>query len=148
MQMKRFITVALCIIFIALAGNASAQIRKKAAVKKKGAPAAAVVAPPPPPFATAPEIEEGKALIAKADCLACHKLDAKLVGPAYTTVAEKYPQTQSSVDTLAKKIIKGGKGVWGPVPMAPHPTIAEADADKMVKYILTLNAKTTPVASK
>ncbi|MES2110512.1 MAG: c-type cytochrome [Bacteroidota bacterium] len=148
MQIKRIITVALCIIFIALTGNALAQVKKKAVVKKKVAPVAAVVAPPPPPFATAPEIEEGKALLAKADCLACHKLDTKLVGPAYTAVAEKYPQNQTSLDTLTKKIIKGGKGVWGQVPMAPHPLIAPDDAGKMIKYILTLNAKSAPVASK
>ena len=148
MQMKRLTTIALSMVFIALTGNASAQVRKKTVVKRKVAPAAAVVAPPPPPFATAPEIEEGKALLAKADCLACHKLDTKLVGPAYTAVAEKYPQNQTSLDTLTKKIIKGGKGVWGQVPMAPHPLIAPADAGKMIKYILTLNAKSTPVVSK
>src|SRR5690242_11500005 len=103
MQIKRLITVAFSIIFIALAGNASAQVKKKAVIKKKAAPAAAVVAPPPP-FATATDIEDGKALIAKADCLACHKIETKLVGPAYTAVAEKYPQNQASVDTLTKKI--------------------------------------------
>ena len=146
--MKKLIPIALCIIFIGLAGNASAQVRKKAAVKKKAVLAAAVVPPPPPPFATAPEIEDGKALIAKSDCLAGHKIDTKLVGPAYTAVAEKYPQNQTSVDTLTKKVIKGGKGVWGPVPMAPHPLIAPADAGKMIKYILTLSAKSAPVVSK
>lgn len=145
--MKKLIPIALCFIFIGLAGNALAQVRKKVAVKKKAVPAAAVVAPPVP-FATALEIEDGKALIAKSDCLACHKIDTKLVGPAYTAVAEKYPQTQTSVDTLTRKIIKGGKGVWGPVPMAPHPAVAPADAGKMIKYILTLNSKSTPVASK
>lgn len=147
-RMKKLIPIVLCFIFIGLAGNALAQVRKKVAVKKKAVPAAAIVAPPPAPFATAPEIEDGKALIAKSDCLACHKIDTKLVGPAYTAVAEKYPQNQTSVDTLAKKIIKGGKGVWGPVPMVPHPTVAPADAGKMIKYILTLNSKSMPAESK
>ena len=145
--MKIIITAALCIIFIAFVGNALAQVRKKAIVKKTVATVQAKVIPPPP-FATAPEIEEGKALIAKSDCLACHKTDAKLVGPAYIAVAEKYPQDQNTLDLLSQKIVSGGSGVWGPVPMAPHPAITLADANKIVKYILTLNSKNLPVSSK
>lgn len=148
MQMKRLIAAVVCMALIAITGDALAQVKKKAVVKKKVAPAAAIVAPPPPPFATAQEIEEGKALIAKSDCLACHKLDTKLVGPAYMVVAEKYLQSQVTVDTLANKIIKGGKGAWGAVPMAPHPTIAPADAGKMVKYILTLRSTNPSSLSK
>ena len=147
MKIKKIIIVALYIILIAFAGQASAQVKKKGIVKKAATPAATKIVPPPP-FATAQEIEDGKALIAKLDCLAFHKVDSKLVGPAYTAVAEKYPQNQTSVDTLTKKIIKGGKGVWGQVPMAPHPAVTPADADKMIKYILTLNSKSTPAISK
>ncbi|HEY8928362.1 MAG TPA: c-type cytochrome [Mucilaginibacter sp.] len=135
--MKRLIIVALCVTGIALAGNASAQVKKKTVAKKKPAPVAAVKTPPPP-FATEAEIEDGKTLISKLDCLACHKVDTKLVGPAYMAVAEKYPQDQATVDLLTQKIIKGGSGVWGPVPMAPHPAITSADANKIIKYILTL----------
>jgi len=136
-----------CVAFTACFSHASAQVKKKAIVKKTVAAAPAKVIPPPP-FATAPEIEDGKALIAKLDCLACHKIDTKLVGPAYTAVAEKYPQDQNSVDLLSQKVINGGSGVWGPVPMAPHPAITLADANKIVKYILTLNSKSLPVNSK
>ncbi|MCC8410974.1 c-type cytochrome [Mucilaginibacter sp. UR6-1] len=100
---------------------------KKAAAKK---PAAGK--------ATAAEIAAGKALITKSDCLACHKVDTKLVGPAYIDVAKKYPATPANYATLAKKVIDGGSGVWGQVPMSPHATLAVADADKMVKYILSL----------
>ena len=148
MRIKKILIAALSIAFAACFSNASAQVKKKAIVKKTVAAAPTKVIPPPPPFATAPEIEDGKALIAKLDCLACHKTDTKLVGPAYTAVAEKYPQDQNSVDMLSQKVINGGSGVWGPVPMAPHPAITLADANKIVKYILTLNSKSLPVNSK
>ena len=147
MKLKNILAGAFCIIFTIAIGQSSAQVKKKTVVKKK--PATAVTKPvTKPPFATAQEIEDGQALIAKSDCLACHKLDDKLVGPPYTAVAGKYPQNQSSVDALSKKIISGGSGVWGPVPMAPHPTIVQADADKMIKYILTLNAKNPATSTK
>ncbi len=82
--------------------------------------------------------EKGSELIAKSDCLACHKVKEKLVGPAYTAVAEKYPLTDANINYLADKIIKGGKGVWGEIPMTPHPAISKADAADMVRYILSL----------
>ena len=147
MRIKKTLIAALWIAFAVCFSHASAQVRKKSIVKKKETTAPAKIIPPPP-FATAPEIEEGKALITKSDCLACHKTDAKLVGPAYIAVAEKYPQDQNSVDLLSQKIVSGGSGVWGPVPMAPHPAITLADANKIVKYILTLNSKNLPVSSK
>lgn len=89
--------------------------------------------------ATPAEIAEGKALVAKSDCLACHKLDIKLVGPAYNNVAKRYPATAENYEILANKIIKGGVGVWGQVPMSPHASLAVNDAKKMAKYILSLH---------
>lgn len=86
------------------------------------------------------DIEKGKALIGKSDCLACHKIEEKLVGPAYKEVAKKYKPTKANIDLLAGKIVKGGTGVWGQIPMSPHPTVPVADAKKMVVYILSLNA--------
>jgi cytochrome c len=147
MKFKKIIVGALSMMFTLFICHASAQVKKKAIVKKKPV-AAAVSAPVKPPFATAQEIEDGKALIAKSDCLACHKIDEKLVGPPYTAVAEKYPQNQNSVNDLSKKIVSGGSGVWGTVPMAPHPAITPIDADKMIKYILTLNTKNTAANTK
>ena len=88
--------------------------------------------------ASAADIAAGQALISKADCLACHKLDVKLVGPAYKDVAKKYPATTANYDMLVKKVIGGGSGVWGPVAMAPHPALQPADAKKMVEYVLSL----------
>ncbi len=80
----------------------------------------------------------GEELINKSDCLTCHKVDVKLLGPAYHDVAAKYPATDENIELLAGKIIKGGAGNWGDIPMAPHPSITEGDAKEMVKYILSL----------
>jgi cytochrome c len=83
-------------------------------------------------------LEEGKQLLAKNDCLSCHKVDVKIVGPAYKDVAKKYPATAANYDLLTKKVIAGGSGVWGEVPMSAHPSIPPADVKKMVQYILSL----------
>ena len=84
------------------------------------------------------EIAAGKELVAKSDCLACHKIDMKLVGPAYLDVAKKYPASEANYDLLSKKVIAGGSGNWGAVAMAPHANIPPADVKKMVEYILSL----------
>lgn len=82
------------------------------------------------------DIAEGKTLVDGADCLSCHKIDSKLVGPAYQDVAKKY--TDADVDHLAQKVIDGGKGVWGDIPMTAHAGLSKDNAKKMVKYILSL----------
>ena len=81
----------------------------------------------------------GLALIKKNDCLTCHKVDQKVIGPAYQDVANKYTSSPAVIDTLANKVIKGGSGNWGAIAMSPHPSLSEADAQEMVKYILSLN---------
>lgn len=83
-------------------------------------------------------LEEGKQLLAKNDCLSCHKVDVKIVGPAYKDVAKKYPATAANYELLTKKVIAGGSGVWGEVPMSAHPSIPPADVKKMVQYILSV----------
>lgn len=85
---------------------------------------------------TAAGKHEGLALIEGADCLTCHKTDARVVGPSYQEVADKY--TEADIDYLADKIIEGGKGVWGEIPMTPHTGMSKDNAKKMVEYILTL----------
>lgn len=87
---------------------------------------------------SAADIAMGKALFLKSDCLTCHKLDTKVVGPAYYDVAKKYPATDANYEMLAGKVISGGSGVWGQVAMAPHPTLTHDDAKKIVEYILSL----------
>jgi cytochrome c len=72
------------------------------------------------------------------NCTACHAVDKKLVGPAYKDVAAKYAGQKDAVDKLVAKVIKGGSGVWGPVPMPANPQVNEADAKKLVTWILTL----------
>jgi len=88
-----------------------------------------------------PDYQKGLALVASNDCLTCHKIDEKLTGPAYREVANKYENTDANVKMLAEKILKGGSGNWGNVPMTPHPALAEPDAEQMVKYILLLRNK-------
>ena len=86
-----------------------------------------------------PDYQKGMELISKSDCLTCHKVEEKLIGPAYTEVAAKYAgMSDTIVNHLAHKIIAGGQGNWGEVPMTAHPTVSEADAEAMVKYILLL----------
>lgn len=87
---------------------------------------------------TAKELEEGKNLMATLDCMACHKLDTKLIGPHYQEIAKKYPATETNYNLLSQKIIKGGSGVWGNIPMAPHASLKADDAKKLVKYILSI----------
>ncbi len=81
---------------------------------------------------------KGAQLIAASDCGSCHKQAEKLVGPAYTAIAQKYPATAANITMLANKIITGGKGHWGEIPMTPHPQLALADTKEMTKYILSL----------
>ncbi len=81
---------------------------------------------------------KGAQLLASSDCLGCHKEQEKLVGPAYKDVAAKYPATEENIDKLANKVITGGSGVWGSVPMSAHPNLALNDAKEMVKYILSI----------
>lgn len=83
-------------------------------------------------------LAEGRRLIKQSDCTACHLDDVKLIGPGYEEVAEKYPHNDSTVTYLAQKIIQGGSGVWGSVPMTPHPQHSPEEAEKMAAYILSL----------
>jgi cytochrome c len=108
---------------------------------KEEAPAAAAPAADAAaaaPVAAAAPGKDGKALIEASDCRTCHKDDAKLIGPAYKEVAAKYPSNEANIKTLAEKIIKGGQGNWGEIPMAGHPNVSQEDAEAMVKYILSM----------
>ncbi|MDX5417683.1 MAG: c-type cytochrome [Hymenobacteraceae bacterium] len=88
--------------------------------------------------AEALKYQKGEKLVAGSDCLACHKVDQKVVGPSYVEVAQKYEANDKNVSYLAGKIIKGGAGVWGEIPMPPHPNVSETDAKEMARYILAL----------
>src|SRR3954465_9987458 len=72
------------------------------------------------------------------NCLACHAVDKKVLGPAYKDVAAKYAGDKTAADKLAQKIMKGGGGVWGPVAMPANPQVSEAEAKKLAAWVLTL----------
>lgn len=77
--------------------------------------------------------------LAKANnCMACHAVDKKLVGPAYKDVAKKHGGDAAKADALAAKIIKGGSGVYGAIPMPANPKVSEADAKKLATWVLGL----------
>ena len=76
--------------------------------------------------------------LAKAkNCMACHAVDKKLVGPAYKEVAAKYAGQKDAEDKLVQKVLKGGGGVWGQVPMPANTQVNDAEAHTLVKWILS-----------
>lgn len=86
-----------------------------------------------------PDYQRGLALVGSSDCLTCHKVSEPLVGPPYVDVAKRYAGQAGIEDSLANKIVHGGSGNWGQVPMTPHPNLSHDSAVAMVKYILLLN---------
>jgi len=133
---KIFALLSICSIIYACNSG------EKAAETQGTSGAEAVVAAPAPDTTASATAAVGSAkgeqLITSSDCLTCHKVDAKLVGPSYIDVANKYPATDANIDLLAGKIIQGGSGSWGEIPMTPHPAVSTDDAKEMVKYILSL----------
>ncbi len=85
-----------------------------------------------------PDYQKGLALIAGSDCLTCHKTSEKNIGPAYKEVAAKYENTEANIKMLAARVIKGGSGNWGAIPMTPHPQLKQEDVEQMIKYIFLL----------
>lgn len=77
----------------------------------------------------------GDQIIETLDCSGCHAVNERMIGPSYKEIAEKY--SEKDIDLLASKIIEGGSGVWGSVPMSAHPQVSKEDAKKMVQYILS-----------
>ena len=78
------------------------------------------------------------ALAQKKNCMACHSIDKKVHGPAYKEVATKYAGDKDAAATLVQKVLKGGAGVWGPVPMPANPQVSEAEAKQLVAWVLSL----------
>lgn len=104
---------------------------------------AASAVPASPTVAAAPEVktvlsdEDGKALLKKNNCFACHAIDKKQVGPGFKDVAAKYRGQPDAEAALIAKVSKGGKGAWGSMAMPPQSAKPE-DIDAMVKYVLSL----------
>ncbi len=79
-----------------------------------------------------------EALAKKYNCLACHSVDKKIVGPAYKDVAAKYKGDAGAEARLVAKVKNGGSGVWGPIPMPPNSSVPDADVKALVKWVLSL----------
>lgn len=77
----------------------------------------------------------GDQIMETLDCSGCHSVNERMIGPSYKEIAGKY--SEKDTELLASKIIEGGSGVWGSVPMAAHPQVSKEDAKKMVEYILS-----------
>ena len=122
--MKRFFISAIVLTALFSCGGGSE--------KKEAAATEPAVA------ATNPLEDKAMAAIAKSDCLTCHKINETVTGPAYAEVAKKYENTEANVNMLIEKVIKGGKGNWGEVPMLAHPALDPAEAKTIVEYILSL----------
>lgn len=95
-----------------------------------------------PVAVVADAIKQGEQLVAQSDCKTCHHPLNKIIGPSHTEVAKKYEFTADNVKLLADRIIKGGSGVWGEIPMTPHPDVKPEDAEKMARYVLSLDGET------
>lgn len=76
------------------------------------------------------------ALATSKNCMSCHAVERKVLGPSFKDVAAKYKDDKGAVDKLANKIMKGGSGVWGPVPMPANNQVSEADAKKLAAWVL------------
>jgi cytochrome c len=76
-------------------------------------------------------------LAQKKNCLSCHAVDRKLVGPSFKDIAAKYKGQNDAVAKLTQKVIKGGSGAWGPVPMPANPGVTDAEAKQLVQWVMT-----------
>jgi cytochrome c len=131
--MKKYLAFFSIILLLAACGGNNNNANTSTATDSSSTSAAAAN-----DVSSNPDYQKGLALVAKSNCLTCHKVDEKVIGPAYKDVANKYAGNDTAVTYLAHKVIAGGKGVWGDVMMTPHPDLSEADAEQMVKYILLL----------
>ena len=86
-------------------------------------------------------IAQGQSLVDASDCKTCHHPTNKIVGPSHTEVAKKYEFTKANISLLAGKIMQGGSGVWGEIPMAAHADLSKPDAEKMAMYVLSLDGE-------
>lgn len=76
-------------------------------------------------------------LAKQKNCMACHATDKKVIGPSYKDVAAKYTGQKDAADKMAQKILKGGSGVWGAVPMPANPQVTEAEAKALAAWVLS-----------
>lgn len=127
-MMKKFIlSLFLITVLIACVG------KSKEGKNESGTDESAITASNDPVY------QKGLELVARNNCLNCHKVDDVFTGPSYRQIAKRYKGASAAeVAELAQKIIKGGNGMWGSAMMTPHPGISRQDAEAMVQYILLL----------
>jgi len=128
---KTLIMIAALGIFAACGGDEKKDDTKTGETKKEETPAVT-------DNSSNPDYQKGLEIASKSDCMTCHKIDEKNIGPAWRDVANKYAGQDTAVRYLAAKIIAGGSGVWGEVPMAAHPTFTQEEAEAVAKYVLLL----------
>ena len=132
-------------VFIALASIASFTITscgsKKEEAKTEATEDASEDLAEPKKESADDLISQGQALVDGSDCKTCHHPVNKIIGPSHMDVAKKYDFTQANITLLAGKIISGGSGVWGEIPMSPHGDITKVDAEKMAMYVLSLDGE-------
>ncbi|HMI61903.1 MAG TPA: c-type cytochrome [Puia sp.] len=134
---KKLVVVLSAAVFMAACGNSG---ETKPADTKDTTTSTTTPATAAPSTAAS---DKGLELIGASDCTTCHRLNKEssgaAIGPAYSEVAAKYaPAADTTVDRLVKKIISGGSGIWGTIPMTPHPALKADDVKTMVSYIMTL----------
>ena len=130
--MKKILFILTTGFFVMACSNGTTEAGKGAEGSKEAAASTGNT------LADNPDYQKGLALVAGSDCLTCHKTSEKNIGPAYKDVAAKYENTDANVKMLAEKVIKGGSGNWGAIPMTPHPQLKQEDVEAMIKYILLL----------
>jgi cytochrome c len=131
--MRKLFLPALLVSFLVACGGGGGETKKEDSTKTTEE------TPKTNDLSSNPDYQKGLALIGQSDCLTCHKVNENSTGPAYALVAERYKNAaDTTITRLAKKVISGGAGDWGTVPMSPHPNLSQADAEQMVKYVLLL----------
>ena len=85
----------------------------------------------------APVAQASFDLARKSSCMSCHMIDKRILGPSFQEVAAKYAGQDNAHKILAEKVKKGGKGVWGEIPMPPNGHVKDADLDTLIKWILS-----------
>lgn len=130
--MKRLIIISVITVSLLACNSGGSKDEKGGAATEEKKDASA-------DLSSNPVYQAGLAVVVKSDCLTCHKVDEKIQGPTYRDVANKYAgMPDTIVAHLANKIISGGSGVWGEIPMTPHPALTQEEAEAAVKYILLL----------
>ncbi|WP_455555692.1 c-type cytochrome [Comamonas sp.] len=90
-----------------------------------------------------PELAQGKTAIENSNCMRCHGIDRKFVGPSFLQVADRYSQQSDAAAYIARKIREGSVGVWGNTIMPRHPQVTQEQAEAMADWILAIPPENT-----